>query len=119
VPDETRDEILAAFEFALEAQLRAVRRLRDKQPRERRPSKKGLSNIGMSFGVLSRAKAPMHVDDLIAAIAQAYGVQPARDSLVSALTKKVVAGDRFEKTAPNTFGLRSDVTSVVSLNWLD
>jgi hypothetical protein len=51
------------------------------------------------------------VDDLIAAIAQAYGVQPARDSLVSALTKKVVAGDRFEKTAPNTFGLRSDVTS--------
>lgn len=111
MPDETRDEILAAFEFALETQLRAVRRLRDKQPRERRPSKKGLSNIGMSFEVLSRAKAPMHVDDLIAAIAQAYGVQPARDSLVSALTKKVVAGDRFEKTAPNTFGLRSDVTS--------
>lgn len=106
--DGTRDEILAAFEFALETQLRAVRRLRGHRPRERRGTKKGLSNIGMSFEVLRRAKAALHVDDLIVAIAQAYGVQPARDSLVSALTKKVVAGDRFEKTAPNTFGLRSD-----------
>jgi len=35
-------------------------------------------------------------------------VQPARDSLVSALTKKVMAGDRFEKTGPNTFGVRAD-----------
>jgi hypothetical protein len=50
----------------------------------------------------------LHVDELIVAIAQAYGVQPARDSLVSALSKKVVAGDRFEKSAPNTFALRAD-----------
>ncbi len=50
----------------------------------------------------------MHVDDLIEAIAKAHGVRPARDSLVSALSKKVVAGDRFEKTAPNTFGIRAD-----------
>jgi hypothetical protein len=62
----------------------------------------------MAFALLRRANTPLHVDDLIVAIAQTYGVQPARDSLVSALTKKVVAGDRFEKTAPNTFGLRSD-----------
>lgn len=109
--DETRDEILAAFELALDAQLRAVRRLRGKgvsRPREERAGKRGLSNIGMSFEVLRRAKTPLHVDDLIVGIAEAYGVQPARDSLVSALTKKVMAGDRFEKTAPNTFGLRSD-----------
>ncbi len=61
----------------------------------------------MSFEVLRRTKAPLHVNDLIVAIAQAYGVQPARDSLVSALSKKVAAGDRFEKPAPNTFGLRA------------
>lgn len=62
----------------------------------------------MSFAVLRRAKTPLHIDELIVAIAQAHGVQPTRDSLVSALTKKVVAGDRFEKTAPNTFALRAD-----------
>ena len=106
--ENLRDEILAVFEAAFEAQLRAVRRLRGPAPRARPSARKGLSNVGMSFEVLRRAKAPLHVDDLIVGIAQAYGVQPARDSLVSALTKKVVAGDRFEKTAPNTFGLRSD-----------
>jgi hypothetical protein len=108
VAENLRDEILAVFEAAFEAQLRAVRRLRGPAPRARQSARQGLSNVGMSFEVLRRAKTPMHVDDLIVAIAQAYGVQPARDSLVSALTKKVVAGDRFEKTAPNTFGLRSD-----------
>ncbi len=49
----------------------------------------------MSFGVLSRAKAPMHVDDLIAAIAQAYGVQPARDSLVVRPDKEGSGGGSF------------------------
>jgi hypothetical protein len=106
--DSIRDEILAAFELSLETQLRAVRRLRGRRPRLQRAGGKGLSNVDMSLAILSRMKTPLHVDDLIIAIAQTYGVQPARDSLVSALTKKVVAGDRFEKTAPNTFGLRPD-----------
>lgn len=106
--DSSRDEILAAFELALDAQLRAVRRLRGRRPQSQRTGGKGLSNVDMSVAILRRTKAALHVDDLIVAIAQTYGVQPARDSLVSALTKKVVAGDRFEKTAPNTFGLRPD-----------
>ena len=97
-----------AFEMALETQLRAVRQLRGRRTRPERRGPKGLSNIDMSFEVLRRAKAPLHVDDLIVALAQTYGVQPARDSLVSALSKKVAAGDRFEKPAPNTFGLRAD-----------
>lgn len=105
---DTRDEILAAFELALESQLRAVRRLRGRRSKVQRSTLTGLSNVDMSFEVLRRTKTALHVDDLIVAIAQTYGVQPARDSLVSALTKKVVAGDRFEKTAPNTFGLRAD-----------
>lgn len=105
--DNVRDEVLAAFEIALETQLRAVRRLRGTTKRVPR-GPKGMSHTEMSFEVLRRTKTPLHVDDLIVAIAQSYGVQPARDSLVSALTKKVVAGDRFEKPAPNTFGLRAD-----------
>ncbi|MGH7946034.1 MAG: HTH domain-containing protein [Opitutaceae bacterium] len=99
---------MAAFEFALDVQLRAVRRLRGRRPQARRTEGRGLSNVDMALAVLRRTKTPLHVDELIVAIAQRYGVQPARDSLVSALTKKVVAGDRFEKTAPNTFGLRAD-----------
>jgi hypothetical protein len=103
-----RDEILAAFELALDTQLRAVRRLRGSHRRTPRGKAEGMSQVDMAFAVLRRTKSPLHVDDLIVAIAQSYGVQPARDSLVSALTKKVVAGERFEKTGPNTFGLRAD-----------
>lgn len=106
--DDPRDEILAAFEMALETQLRAVRRLRGRRSRPQRAEKRGLSNVDMAFAVLRRTGTALHADDLIIAIARAYGVQPARDSLVSALSKKVMAGDRFEKTAPNTFGLRAD-----------
>lgn len=108
MPNESRDGILEAFELALEAQLRAVRQLRGGRRVARSGPTRGLSQAGMAFEVLRREQKPLHVDELIGAIAKAYGVQPARDSLVSALTKKVVAGDRFEKTAPNTFGLRAD-----------
>lgn len=104
--EATRDEVLQAFELALETQLRAVRRLRGRRTPGKRV--KGLSQVDMAFDVLRRAKTPLHVDDLIVAIARAHGVQPARDSLVSALSKKVVAGDRFEKPTPNTFTLRPD-----------
>jgi hypothetical protein len=104
--DATRDEVLQAFELALETQLRAVRRLRGRRVRAKRTQ--GLSQVDMAFSVLRRVKAPLHIDDLIVAIAQAHSVQPVRDSLVSALSKKVVAGDRFEKPAPNTFALRPD-----------
>ena len=104
--DTTRDEVLQAFELVLDTQLRAIRRLRGRRTPARRT--KGLSQVDMAFSVLRRVKAPLHVDELIVAIARAHGVQPVRDSLVSALSKKVVAGDRFEKTAPNTFGLRAD-----------
>jgi hypothetical protein len=108
MPDTPREEILKAFEIALETQLRAVRRLRGVHARSRSGKTGGLSQVGMAFEVLRRARRPLHADELIVAITQAYGVQPARDSLVSALSKKVVAGDRFEKSAPNTFALRPD-----------
>lgn len=104
--DTARDEVLQAFEIALDTQLRAIRRLRGRRTPAKRT--KGLSQVDMAFSVLRRAEAPLHVDDLIVAIATAHGVQPVRDSLVSALSKKVVAGDRFEKPAPNTFALRPD-----------
>jgi len=108
MPDTPRDEILEAFELALESQLRAVRRLRGRRATPRPGATGRLSQVGMAFEVLRQVGRPLHADELIVAIARSYGVQPTRDSLVSALSKKVVAGDRFEKTAPNTFGLRPD-----------
>ncbi|MCX6638128.1 MAG: HTH domain-containing protein [Acidobacteria bacterium] len=107
--DDLKDSILSTFEASLDAQLRAVRRLRQGAtvtPRAAR--KKGLSQVDMAYDVLKKARSPLHVSEILARIHVAFGVAVDRESLVSSLSKKVARGDRFLRTARNTFGLRSD-----------
>ena len=108
--DEFKDLFLGTFEASLEAQLRAVRRLRQQksEPQRARP-KKGLSQVDMAFDVLKRARTPLHVSALLARIEAAFGQRVDRESLVSSLTKKVARGDRFLRTDKNTFALRPEV----------
>lgn len=108
--DEAKDVILAVFEASLEAQLRAVRRLRQgEQTASDQPQKrKGLSQVDMAFDILKKAKAPLHVSLLLERIQAQFGIAVDRESLVSSLTKKVARGDRFLRPEKNTFGLRTD-----------
>jgi hypothetical protein len=107
--DEFKDLLLGTFEASLEAQLRAVRRLRqgEVEPR-RKPLRKGLSQVDMAYDVLKKARAPLHVSELLARIQTTFGQPVDRESLVSSLTKKVARGDRFLRTDKNTFGLRAE-----------
>lgn len=50
--DETKDLILSVFEASLEAQLRAVRRLRQAAPTTESRPHKGLSQVDMAFDIL-------------------------------------------------------------------
>lgn len=68
--------------------------------------KKGLSQVDMAYDILAKSRAPLHVSELIARIEAAFAIRPDRESLVSALTKKVTRGDRFTRPAKNTFALR-------------
>lgn len=108
--DATKDLILGVFEASLEAQLRAVRRLRQgeqttaNQPRKR----KGLSQVDMAFDILKQTRAPLHVSELLERIQAQFGIAVDRESLVSSLTKKVARGDRFLRPEKNTFALRKD-----------
>jgi hypothetical protein len=108
--DDPRDIILSAFEASLEAQLRAVRRLRQGQPEgaAARP-KQGLSQVDMAYDILKKARAPLHISEILARIHSAFHVAVDRESLVSSLTKKVARGDRFLRPAKNTFALRPEV----------
>jgi len=109
MPDDLKDTFLEVFEASLDAQLRAVRRLRRGQVSRPRPARrKGLSQVDMAYDVLKKARAPLHVADLLARIHRTFGVAVDRESLVSSLTKKVARGDRFVRTAKNTFGLRPE-----------
>ena len=101
-----KEVILEAVEASLEAQLRAVRRLRSGEEKSRaKTGPKGLSQVDMAFDILQRARAPLHVNEIIERIAQRHGRQVDRESLVSSLVKKVQRGDRFVRTDKNVFGL--------------
>jgi hypothetical protein len=105
--DETKDLLLGVFEESLEAQLRAVRRLRRGPPGGDRPRPgKGLSQVDMAFDILKKARAPLHISALLDRIQAHFGVTIDRESLVSSLTKKVARGDRFLRPEKNTFALR-------------
>jgi hypothetical protein len=105
--DETKDLILGVFEASLDAQLRAVRRLRQGQPSSVEPRRSnGLSQVDMAFDILKKARSPLHISDILDRIQTQFGVAVDRESLVSSLTKKVARGDRFLRPEKNTFSLK-------------
>ena len=107
--DDLKDSILSIFEASLDAQLRAVRRLRKGDtvaPRSAR--KQGLSQVDMAYDVLKKSRSPLHVSELLDRIHTTFGVTVDRESLVSSLTKKVARQDRFLRTEKNTFALRPE-----------
>lgn len=107
--DDLKDLFLGTFEASLEAQLRAVRRLRQGQAELKRARpKKGLSQVDMAYDVLKKARTPLHVSELLARIETSFGQSVDRESLVSSLTKKVARGNRFLRTDKNTFALRPE-----------
>ena len=108
--DDLKDSILSIFEASLDAQLRAVRRLRGGAeaplPTRRRA---GLSQVDMAYDILKKARSPLHVAEILARIHSTFHLRVDRESLVSSLTKKIARGDRFLRTGKNTFALRPEV----------
>jgi HB1, ASXL, restriction endonuclease HTH domain len=112
-PDPIRETILSTVEACLDAQLRAVRKLRSTSsadssttaPSSEARTKKGRSHLDMAFDILQEAGHPLHISELLERIQTRFAQQVDRESLVSALTKRVVRADRFVRTQKNTFGL--------------
>lgn len=65
------------------------------------------SKIAVAHDVLNDAGKPLHISEIIQLAKQVYDVQLDRDSIVSAILKKVKTGQTFIRTAPNTFALKS------------
>jgi len=102
----THDQFLDALEAVAHAQLRALRAFRPTPRRRGRlPAHKGKSNIAIVEDVLKAAPGPLHIQDILAQAQQRFHRQLRRESLVSALTKKVLDRQTFVRTAPNTFDL--------------
>jgi hypothetical protein len=107
--EDLRDTVLSAIEESLDAQLRAVRRLRKGQKVNGKTSRRTrLSQVDMAYDILRKVRSPLHIKELLERIQSVFGVTVDRESLVSSLTKKVARGDRFLRTEPNTFTVRPE-----------
>jgi hypothetical protein len=99
---EIKEVILETLIESTEAQLRALRRLRSKGA-EPTPRRKRRSNLDLVDDVLRQARSPLHVQEILRRVQQTHRVSLDRESLVSQITKQVLRGQRFVRTAPNTF----------------
>ena len=104
--DEIEAAVLHAIEVSLDAQLKAVKRLRT-GGRVEKPPRKGTSQVDMVHDVLKRAGRPLHVNEIIERVEKLHGRQLDRESIVSMLVKKISRGERFMRTEnKNEFGLK-------------
>lgn len=100
-----REAVLDAIEVSLAHQLNAVRSLRKRSRTGEGHRATHPSQPELAYAVLKQARQPLHVSEIIARVKAAHGVTLSRESLVSALTKKVQQHDRFVRTDKNRFGL--------------
>jgi len=106
---KTPEWFLSFYESLFSAQLRAVRQL--KSPKLKKPKRKeeeGMSNMYMTIDILRRAQKPLHISEILAQVKTKYGVTLDRESLVSALVKKVHRRQGLSRSAPNTFEIEAE-----------
>jgi hypothetical protein len=100
------EEFVSFYESLLTAQLRVVRQLRSpKVKKVSAKTKQGMSNMDMAIDILQRTKQPLHISEIITRIKAQHGISLDRESLVSALVKKVHRNQDLVRTGPNTFQL--------------
>jgi hypothetical protein len=108
---EIHAAVLRAVVVGLDAQLRAVRRLlrAEGEAPEKTPRKSRTSHVDIVEDILKRAGTPLHISEILARAQKSLGLTLDRESVVSALTKKVRKGDRFDRPDKNVFALKPGV----------
>jgi len=98
------ESLLDLFDSMLSAQLRVVRQLKNPKPLKGKPkTDKGMSNISVALDILHQAHKPLHISEILAQVKAKHKISLDRESLVSALVKKVHRNQGLTRTAPNTF----------------
>jgi hypothetical protein len=102
--DRIPENLLNLYESLLSAQLRTIRQLKNRKPAKGKPKRnEGMSNISMAMDILQKARKPLHISEILAQVKAKHGVSLDRESLVSAMVKKVHRNQGVIRTAPNTF----------------
>ncbi len=91
---------LDLIEELAKSTLDVINRVRDGMPSKR---SKRAYKFQYVESILRKAERPLHINEIIEIAKREYKVNIERDSLSSAISKKVRAGSGIVRTAPNTF----------------
>jgi len=61
--------------------------------------------MSIIYDILHTSPTPLHVSEIIGRAKDEFHVDLDRESIVSAITKKVKSGQMFKRVGPNTFAL--------------
>ncbi len=105
--ESSEKAVLSVMESMLKAGLRSVREQLSSLGREERiPARKERkSNTKIVADILREAGRPLHIDEIIRIAGETRGVVLHRESIVSALSKKLLEGKVFRRTGRNEFAL--------------
>ena len=113
MPNDLRNDLIDILESVTRAQLRTLRHLRRSSLPESSASEaktvRSMSQIDMAYDILRSAGRPMHISEIMNLVAKRYSVTLDRESIVSAITKRVARKDRFMHTGPNQFSVLPDI----------
>jgi hypothetical protein len=107
--EDIKRVFLQILELQLDYQLRAVKQLQGK-PEEVTPvpirrGRRRQSLVDLSIQILTEARQPLHVNELVSLLQNRFGRLTDRDTLSSALAKKARQGILLRQTAAATFAL--------------
>jgi predicted transcriptional regulator len=106
-------------ESLLKSQLKIIREfLRPREKPTFKPRKNDRSQMSIIYNILHNSPPPLHVFEIITRAKDEFHVNLDRESIVSAMTKKVKSGRMFKRIWPNTFaildstsGAKTDITN--------
>jgi predicted transcriptional regulator len=93
-------------EALLKTQLKIIRQfLKEEEEPKFKPRGRGRSQMSIVYNILLAEKKPLHVNEIIARAKTDFNTNLDRESIVSAITKKVKSGRMFKRVEANTFAI--------------
>ena len=105
---DTFDKLLDLQKDLLQSQLKTIYRYQQQSGTGKKKIRR-TSKLDIVADILASSDQPLHISEIIRIAQQEYQTEMERDSIVSALVKKVKAGRRFVRVAPNTFALKNEI----------
>ena len=102
------DKIIEFQRDLLNAQLEVISKYQQKT--SSKINSKSMSKLDIVEDILKLSDKPLHISQVIEIAKNEYNITLERDSIVSAITKKIRNNKQFIRVAPNTFTLRNNNT---------